>query len=181
MRIAMDSSELLRLQLSKQIDCARNGIAVGATGPTGPAGESGTPKMFTILIDYSAANAISRIYLPPGLSTNPALINGGTFTADIVPDLVFFGAASATNIFIGSLKFAFPVALSGTGYSTAGFWTNSPTSFFGGTGVAWQNTTDSILNIKGASPARLNGGNTANRPTTGVNSGWLATLTITFL
>jgi hypothetical protein len=178
MRIAMDSSELLRLQLSKQIDCARNGVAVGATGPTGPAGESGLPKVFTIFIDYSTPTAISRIYLPPGFSTAPSLASGGIFIADVGSDLVFLGTTSIT---IMNTKYAFPIGLSGTGYTATQVWTPSASSYLGGTNLRWNNTDDNSLNLLGVTAARLNGGNVATRPTTGVTAGWLATLTIYYL
>jgi hypothetical protein len=174
----MDSSELLRLQLSKQIDCARNGVAVGATGPTGPAGESGLPKFFTIYIDYSTPIAISRIYLPPGFSTTPSLAAGGIFTANVGTDLVFLGT---TNITITNTKYAFPIGLSGTGYGSSAYWFPSASSNFGGSTLRWQNTEDNTLNLIGVTAARLNGANVALRPTSGVTAGWLATLTIYYL
>ena len=156
----------------------------GATGRTGPTGTTGTTgpagalKSFTMYLDFSSGSAISRIYLPPGLSTTPSLAAGGTFTGNVGSDLVFFGT---TNISITNTLYAFPIGLSATGYSTSLYWQPTAQASLGGSGVGWQNTADNLLNIVNATPARLNGNNTANRPSSGLLSGWLATLTIYFL
>ena len=110
--------------------------------------------------------------------TTPSLAAGGTFTANVGSDLVFFGT---TNISITNTLYAFPIGLSATGYSTSLYWQPTAQSSLGGSGVGWQNTADNLLNIVNATPARLNGNNTANRPSSGLLSGWLATLTIYFL
>ena len=150
----------------------------GPTGTTGTTGPAGALKSFTMYLDFSSGSAISRIYLPPGMSTTPSLAAGGTFTGDVGSDLVFFGT---TNISITNTFYAFPIGLSATGYSTSLYWQPTAQSSLGGAGVTWQNTADNTLNIKGATPARLNGANTANKPASGLLSGWLATLTIYFL
>jgi len=162
----------------------------GATGPTGPTGSTGNTgttgttgpagalKSFTMYLDFSSGTAISRIYIPPGMSTTPSLAAGGIFTGDVASDLVFLGT---TNISITNTLYAFPIGLNATGYSTSLYWQPTAQSTLGGSGVTWQNTADNKLDIKGATPARLNGANTANRPSSGLLSGWLATLTIYFL
>jgi len=159
----------------------------GPTGPTGPTGNIGTTgttgpagalKSFTMYLDFSSGTAISRIYIPPGMSTTPSLAAGGIFTSDVGSDLVFLGT---TNISITNTFYEFPIGLNATGYSTSLYWQPSAQSNLGGAGVTWQNTADNKLDIKGATPGRLNGGNTSNRPSSGLLSGWLATLTIYFL
>jgi hypothetical protein len=181
MLIAMDSSELLRLQLAQKLECTRNNICIGppgVTGPTGPTGPPGYPKMFTIYLDFSSGTAIRRVYIPPGLSTVPSLAAGGIFTANVGTDLIFFGT---TNITIKNTTFAVPIGLSGTGYTASDYWTLSAYSVLGGGGLTWQNTADNILRLIGVTPARLNGGNTAVYPVSGTLTGWLATLTIYYL
>lgn len=150
----------------------------GINGPTGSTGPSGLQKAYTLFLDYSAGNAISRIYLPPGFSTTPSLAAGGVFTADVGSDLVFLGMS---NITITNTINAFPIGLSATGYTASSYWQPTPQSSLGGTGVSWQNTADNTLSINSASASRINGGNVANRPGSGVLSGWLATLTIYYL
>jgi hypothetical protein len=156
----------------------------GYTGNTGTAGETGTTgpagalKSFTMYLDFSSGTAISRIYIPPGMSTSPSISAGGTFTSDVGSDLVFLGT---TNISIANTFYAFPIGLNATGYSTSLYWQPTAQSSLGGSGVTWQNTADNQLSIKGATPSRLNGGNTSNRPSSGLLSGWLATVTIYFL
>ena len=150
----------------------------GINGPTGSTGPGGLQKAYTLFLDYSAGNAISRIYLPPGFSTTPSLAAGGIFTADVGSDLVFLGTA---NIAITNTIDAFPIGLSATGYTASEYWQPTPQSSLGGTGVSWQNTADNTMSINSASASRINGGNVANRPSSGVLSGWLATLTIYYL
>ena len=69
------------------------GGPTGAAGPTGPV--SNPIKSFTLWFDYSSPTAISRVYVPPGLFTNPTLSGGGIFTADVGTDLVFLGHSYA--------------------------------------------------------------------------------------
>lgn len=184
MLIAMDSSELLRLQLAQKLECTRNNICIGppgVTGPTGSAGPTGPPgyqKMFTIYVDFSSGTAISRVYIPPGLSTTPSLAAGGIFTANVGTDLVFLGT---TNITIRNTTYAVPIGLSATGYTASSYWTLSAYSVLGGGGITWQNTVDNRLILIGVTPPRINGGNTAVYPVSGTLSGWLGTLTLYYL
>jgi len=186
----MDSSQLLKLQLAKKLECTRNGICIGPigltgpTGPTGPIGPAGYQKMFTFYIDFSSATAISRMYIPPEFSTDPNLSAGGIFTSNISGILTFTGT---TNILIASTTYAFPIGLSATGYFTGNYWSPSAYANLGGAGATWQNTSDYTLSLKGITPGRLNGGNVASKykflPGTTIPdaTGWLATLTIYYL
>jgi hypothetical protein len=135
-------------------------------------------KVFTIYLDFSSGTAISRVYLPPGLSTTPSLSAGGTFSANVGSDLIFTGT---TNLSITNTTYPFPIGLSATGYSTSLYWQPSAQSQIGGSAVTWQNTADNTLSFKNLTPGYLNGGNTANRPGSGVLSGWLATVSVYFL
>jgi len=147
----------------------------GSTGSTGPAGAL---KSFTIYLDFSSGTVISRVYLPPGMSTAPALAAGGTFTSDVGTDLVFTGTTSIT---ITNTAYPFAIGLNATGYSVSNYWQPTAQSSLGGSGVGWQNTTDYTLRLINATPARLNGNNVSVYPSTGVLSGWLATITVYFL
>jgi len=111
------------------------------------------------------------------MSSTPSLAAGGIFTNNVGTDLIFIGT---TNITITNTSYPFPIGLSATGYSTSYYWQPASQAVLGGSGVTWQNTADYNLILKGVTPGRLNGGNTANYPSTGVLSGWLATLTIYF-
>jgi len=150
----------------------------GPTGDTGTTGPAGALKSFTIYLDYTTSTQLSRIYIPPGMSTTPSLAAGGIFTADVGTDLVFLGK---TNISIANIIYAYPVGLNATGYSASSYWLPTGQSNLGGSGVTWQHSSDYTLAIKGATAARLNGANTANRPASGLLTGWLATITIYFL
>jgi hypothetical protein len=155
------------------------GPASTVTGPTGPGGGgSGNSKSFTIYIDYTASSSISRIYIPAGLSTNPSLSAGGTFTADIPGVLTFFGTSSVSIV---NATYAIPVGLSSTGYNTgAWFYSGNNISSVGGK-INFSSTSDYTLNLTNVTAANINGGNVATRPSSGVLSGWLGTLTIYFL
>jgi hypothetical protein len=107
------------------------------------------------------------------------LAAGGIFTADVGSDLIFFETSA---ISITNTVYPFPIGLSATGYSASSYWQASTQSYLGGGGASWQNTADYTLSLKGLTAARLNGGNAGTvRPSSGVLSGWLATLTIYFL
>jgi len=191
----MNSSELLRLQLAKKLECSRIGYASGPTGPTGPAGNTGptgpagNTKIFTFFLDYSNPSTISRIYIPPGFSTDPFLINGGIFLAGTYGTTL---QISGTSVTISSTKYNFPVGLSGTGYYNGGFWAPSPYASLGGTtGVRWRNVANvanlNTINLLNVSPLNLNGSNTSPKylylpgTTTPDATGWLATLTLYYL
>jgi hypothetical protein len=150
----------------------------GPTGPTGMTGPIGSSKSYTIYLDFSSGTEISRIYIPPGMSTTPSLAGGGVFTANVSTDLIF---KDTTNISITNITYPFATGLSATGFSASSSWVPTPQSNLGGSGVSWQSTTDNLLSITNASPGRLNGGNTAVRPSSGILSGWLATITIYYL
>ena len=155
------------------------GPASTVTGPTGPgAGGSGNSKSFTIYVDYTASNSISRIYIPPGLSTHASLSAGGTFTADIPGVLTFFGTSSVSIV---NTTYTIPIGLSSTGYTpSAWFYSGNNISSVGGK-INFSSTSDYTLNLTNVTAANINGGNVATRPSSGVLSGWLGTLTIYFL
>jgi hypothetical protein len=196
----MNSSELLQLQLAKKLECSRIGYASGPTGPTGPAGNTGPtgpagyPKVYTFFLDFSNAspNLLSRIYIPPGFSTDPDLINGGIFTRQAPPTALVFGQTSIT---ISNTTYTFPVGLTHTGYcfasNTSGYW--APSSRIGTAFVHWNipatNTTPitNTINLNGLSLVNFNGNNFRAKyfyePDTGEpdSIGWLATLTLYYL
>jgi hypothetical protein len=118
------------------------------------------------------------VYIPPGMSTTPSLAGGGVFTSNEGTDLVFSGTV---DISMTNLTYAFPIGITATGYSTSLYWEPSALSFLGGSNARWQNSSDYTLALKGLTAGRLNGGNTANRPASGVLAGWLATVSITFI
>jgi hypothetical protein len=109
----MDSSELLRLQLAKKLECSRIGYASGPTGPTGPTGSTGprgydgNTKFFTFFLDWSSPNVVSRIFIPPGFSTDPALIGGGVAVPNQYSSVQFSGQI----ITITNTAYTFPVVL----------------------------------------------------------------------
>ena len=179
----MNSGELLRRKLATVLLCEKDQISIGPTGPTGPIGptnNNASMKSFTIYLDYSSIspNTISRLYLPPGLSTDPSISAGGEFSADIPGVLVFNGLHT---INITNTTYAMPIGLSATGY-TGTNWSLTAYGIIGTAGrILFTSSTDYTINLTGLTPSNLNGGNVATRPSSGILSGWLGTLTIYFL
>jgi hypothetical protein len=203
----MNSSELLRLKTANEMACTRLNIAVGPTGPTGslgPAGPDGPrgpegaegptgpdgpigpigpsdSKIYTIYVDFLSGNALSRIYIPPGFSTNPALNDGGTFTADIVGVLTFYGRPSITII---DTAYEQPISMNASGYvgsNPPSSWQLTSGGNIGGGRLNWHITTDNVLALLNVTAGFINGGNTSNRPSTGILAGWLGTITLFYL
>lgn len=196
----MNCSQLLRLKLANDLSCERLNISIGPTGPTGPgipgpigptgiqgptgdpggptgpAGPAGPQKMFTIYLDWTTGTTtLSRVYIPPGLSTLIPL--GGILTVNSF-GVTFLNLSSIT---ITNTVYAFPISLTMTGYSSTNLWITPAYSQIGGPNVSWQNTSDNKLELKQVIPLKINGGNTTIRPGSGVLAGWLGTITITYL
>jgi hypothetical protein len=90
---------------------------------------------------------------------------------------------NTTTISITNISLAFPVGLHVTGYSagTTPYWTPTSYANIGGGNITWQNTSDYSLQLLNLDAGRVNGGNVATRPSAGVLSGWLGTITIYYL
>jgi len=189
----MNSSELLALQLSNLLNCRPCGSStvnvnlnsptgpngpvgsVGPAGPTGPVGPVAITKTFTIYLDYSSPNALSRIYLPPGFCNTYPL--GLIFTANDT-DVVFLGT---TNITISNTTYAFPISLFATGYTAGNVWSPIQAGNLGGSGVSWENTSDYTLSLVRVDGGRIYGGGTPSSAPSGILAGWRGTLSIQYL
>jgi hypothetical protein len=178
----MNSGELLRLQLANKLICARQQSCMGATGPAGGSGTiPGALKAFTIYVDFSAANAVSRVYIPPNLfaDSNPVLAAGGTFIGNVGTDLVFLGQP---YIKLNNTRYAFPAGLSGNGYIAAGVWQIvPPANIRPATGYLNYTSTADYSTTIGIDLNSLNGANLTVYPTTGAASGFLATVTVFYV
>jgi hypothetical protein len=171
--VVMDCSELTTVRQAEGLVCTASGFFIGPTGPVGP---GPADKVFTIYLDF-ASSAITRVYIPPGLSRAPSLAAGGIFTENVGSDLVITGG---TNLFINNTTYAFPIGLSATGYMAGGYWRAVPAVRLGGNEITWENSTDNVLNLKSLTPLNFNSAH-YTAPTSGVLSGWLGTLTIYYL
>jgi hypothetical protein len=121
------------------------------------------------------------VYVPAGLygpGANASLIAGGAFTGNVGTDLQFTGG---TTIVMANLTFKQLGNILGTGYRVGGFWQTIPLANFSDTRVYVTSTADNALTVNGASATNINGGNVATRPNTGLLSGYLATLSMTFI
>jgi hypothetical protein len=150
----------------------------GNTGITGPTGEPGTLRYFTLYLDYSSTTALSRVYVPPGLFTNPTLAGGGVFTSDVGTDLIFFGLSQIT---LNNTVYPFAVSIAASGYVSAGQWNTVAGANISNTKIFHSVTQDYKVELKGLTLANINGANTATRPSVGVAAGFLATISILYV
>ena len=179
----MNSSQLLVRQMNTINNCAAYNTLVGPTGPRGPSETiPGALKAFTIFVDYSAANAISRVYIPPylfGAGADPRLPPGGVFTTNIGTDLVFLGNPT---IVMAHTTYAFASSLSANGYITAGQWQIvPPANIRPQTGYLNYTITNDYGITIGTDLQPINGTNLSVKPTSGIASGFLATITIFYV
>jgi len=177
----MNCSQLLNRTLASRLVCETNQIAIGPTGPTGGSATiPGALKAFTIYVDYSANNAISRLYIPAGLfgPANPVLAFGGVFTANQGTDLVFLGG---TTITLNNTAYAFVSSINASGYIPAGAWQPVYGARIGPTFINYSVTNDNAVLIEGLDTSNINGGSITPKPTTGVAAGFLATVTIFYV
>jgi hypothetical protein len=142
--------------------------------PYVPGGVATSSKQFTLYLDYSSANAISRVYVP-GLFSSPSLTVGGIFSADQGSDLVFYGL---TQLTLANTSKPFIVSLSVQGYIASGEWIPIPGANIGPTKVYSSVTQSNKVILYGLNLSNINGANTAVKPSFGSASGFLVTITL---
>lgn len=135
------------------------------------------PKQFTIYLDYSSPSQLSRVYLPPGLMTDPTLAVGGTFTADSSPDLVFLGT---TNLALTNTNLGLVTGFVVQGYIAAGEWIPIPGANISQNKVYYSQSAANSITIKGLNLGNINGGNSSVKPSFGSASGFLVTITLLY-
>ena len=205
----MNSSQLLINQQNKAGCCNSYNIAIGptgpqgipgagtntgATGPTGPTGYTGpsgpTGPMgfqqavfpFTIFLDFSQRDVISRIYIPPNLMTNPLLINGGVFTENVGDDLLITGQPGG-QFQLNNTRYPFIVSILISAYSanTPNYtWGPIPGVKYGPNACNYQCSSDYNITFSGIDLTNMNGG-IITQSTSGVASGFIATITLFFV
>lgn len=175
----MDCNELLRRQLANRLLCQSQQLTIGPTGP--PAPTNGLMRSYTIFVDFAVGAGISSVRIPPGLFSSAAAGNleyGGTFTADVSPDLVFFGQDKIT---LGKTQNRFIVGITASGFYAAGEWNPIAGGNIGNTKLYFNTSTDYSAIISNVNVTLLTGGNTAIRPTGTAGDGFLATITLFYL
>lgn len=184
----MNSGELTRIQLANRLVCASQQISIGPTGPAGGIGPTGSPaptigatRSFTIFVDFVAGSGIDSVYIPPGLFSPSAagtLSLGGTFGADVSPDLIFKGLDRIT---LARTQFAFITGINASGYYASGQWNPIAGGNIGNTKLHFQITADYSTIIANVNTTLLTGGNTATRPSGTAAAGFLGTITLFYL
>ena len=150
----------------------------GPTGSPGPTGPASTPtKTFTLYLDYSSPTAISSVYVPPGLFTNPLLSDGGVFTSDVGTDLVFYGLSSLS---LENTTYANVATFGAAGYIPSEAWVPVAGGNIGPTKLYYSMTNDFSVTVNGLGLTNINGGNTAVKPS-GRLAGYLAMVTLTYI
>lgn len=195
----MDCNVLLQRQLANRLVCQTQQIAVGPTGATGSSGPLGPTgftganpptigltKSFTILVDFTAGTGISKIYIPPGffsVSAAQNLSQGGTFTADVSPDLLFQGGQQ-DSITCSNTQYSFISGINASGFYSSGLWSPIAGGNIGGTTtkLSYQFNTNNSVIITNITTSLLTSGNTATRPQAGApGDGFLATITLFYI
>jgi hypothetical protein len=158
----------------------------GPTGPQGLRGLDGSPKNFTVFLNYSGGSTISSVRVPQGLF-GPAAVNnlqvGGTFNANQGTDLQFTGASPTLLLNNTANAFVIHIAISGyrlTGDKEGtGYWQMIKYNNIGPTNVFYSVYADNSVTIY-LPLSDINGGNTT-APLTGAGAGYQATVTIFYL
>jgi hypothetical protein len=151
----------------------------GPTGPQGLRGLDGSPKNFTIFLNYSAGATISSVRIPAGLFGPVAVNNlqaGGTFNANQGTDLQFIAASPTLTLNNTANAFVIHVAISG--YRANGWQPMQPVNIDPSI-VRYTMTIDNSVSLY-LPLGSINGGNTT-LPTTGAGAGYLVTVTLFYL
>jgi hypothetical protein len=154
----------------------------GPTGPQGLRGLDGSPKNFTLFINYSGGADINSVRVPQGLfgaGASTAIQNGGTFTA---------GQDSSLNISNATLTLsnttnAFVIHIAISGYRLVGggggYWQMIKYNNIGPTNVFYSMYSDNSVTLY-LPLSDINGGNTT-APLTGAGAGYQVTVTLFYL
>jgi len=176
----MNSSDLLRIQVAGGLHCRALNNLIGPTGPTGSIGPPNPTglKSFTLFLDYSGLNAITKVYVPPGLFANAPLAAGGVFTANVGTDLTFLGTnsiqlANTTNAFLSGFTLS--------GYVAAGYWQPISAARLIPTATHYTVTTDYAANLLGLGLGNINGGTIVPKAPSGIAAGYVATITLLYI
>jgi hypothetical protein len=132
-------------------------------------------------VDFTAGAGISSVYIPPGLFSSSAaggLASGGTFTADVSPDLIFLGLDRIT---LSRTQFGFITGIGASGFYASGQWNPIAGGNIGNTKLHYQLTADYSTIISNVTTTLLTGGNTAVRPSGTAAAGFLATISLFYL
>jgi hypothetical protein len=151
----------------------------GSQGPTGPSVPTGNVISFTIFLDYSSTNQISRIYIPPGLMANAPLAAGGTFTTDVGTDLIF--ESSVSTFTMNNTTYANLSSIAVQGYIPGNMWVPMASQNLTPTRLYSAVSADYSVTFNGVSLTYINGGNLTPKPVSGILAGFLATIQLNYI
>ena len=156
---------------------------IGPTGSTGPTGQAGDPYSFTLYLDYSSTNEISRVYIPPGLMSDPFLNAGQILTNNYGPtgggDAVIF--KNLTDLTLQNTTYPQLSSYAIQGYTIIGEWIPlDGTNYNYVNKIYYKQSSDYNIIIRRLNLIDINGGN-LTRPTGGVLQGFLGTITLNFI
>jgi hypothetical protein len=150
----------------------------GPTGPQGLRGLDGSPKNFTLFINYSAGSTISSVLVPRGLfgtAASQAIQNGGIFIANQDPSLIISNA----TLTLSNTANAFVIHIAISGYRSNGSWQPMPYINMDPSIVRYSMSSDNAVSLY-LPLSSINGGY-LTLPTTGTGAGYLVTVTIFYL
>jgi hypothetical protein len=175
----MDSSELTYMKKYNGNCCNSTGSSiVNENGPTGPPGPSGVVKSYTLYLDYSTPNSISRIYIPPGLfNSESGLSEGGVYDSDQDSNLIFSGLQ---NISLRSLTYNMTAYINVLGYLANNQWQQIPGVNISATKINLVVTEENTVQINNLTLGNINGGQ-LNVKSTFPYADFLASVSITFV
>jgi hypothetical protein len=160
-------------------------LGTGPTGTTGTRGPQGIPgiagsyKNFTILLNYSGGSSISQVSIPAGLfgpTSFGTLQYGGVFTTNQSTDLVFFGLNKLT---LNNTTNAFITGVFISGYNVDQSWQPVPAVYIAQGKVNYKVTGDNSVSLD--LPLSLINGTNTNAPISGINTGYLVSVTLFYL
>jgi hypothetical protein len=125
--------------------------------------QTGISESFTIYVDFSNANSISRVYIPPGLFPDSTGLNkGGIYDSDQESYLVFKELQSITlNGTVHTMVSQFNVI----GYLTTGTWQQVPGGNLSSTKINISIPLPNYVKINNFTLGNINGGNFAVKST----------------
>ena len=155
----------------------------GPTGSTGPTGQAGDPYSFTLYFDLSGnANEIRKVYIPPGLFSDPPYDAGGVFTSNDPPYIEFIFSPTSANIHLGLTKYKMVHSFAVQGFNAGGEWQPVAPILFGPTKIFYRVTNDNFIQIRNISAGNINGGNIGVYPSLGsFLDGYLGTVTLNYI
>jgi hypothetical protein len=151
---------------------------VGSGGGTSIPTQIGNNITFTMYLNYTAPNTISTLYVPPGMMSNADLFPGALLSTNVGSEAIFYNLSKIT---LSNTTYPQLAGMFVQGYNATSNWFPIPGGNIGPTKVNYSQAMDYVMDINGINLANINGANVAVRPTAGLLTDNLATISLTFI